>query len=1339
MGMPPSLSIDALLAANSYQRSESGTILTPRASTFGPPQEDLHDIQEEEEGTPRATPRGSLGRQRSRSFPAKGTAAQESGRFCMVDPNPAQVVPAQQPERVEELRDPRRTTLTTNEDSNLHKANVLARVGRMGRRGSVERGSTGGGGEKGKGRQSTAGGMGAAAGMAQLSIVDLAKGAGGYGFTCAQKGPLMVVFDVEASSEAAAAGVEVGDQLMMVQDLEGQLPPKSPGQVTWVEKHTPAVVAVIRGSKRCRFFFKPGARPKATALLPASLTPPAAADSSRASSSGGRSSSAAPVASKSFGIGRRLSMKPRQAQAPPRLSATQEPVVLPKAADDTAQLSIVDLAKKAGGYGFTCAQKGELMVVFDVEASSEAAAAGVEVGDQLMMVQDLEGRLPSKTPGAAVWVGAAHVTMVTSVIKDSARCRFSFKPKAPARPLVPTLNIKKPAAVRAGNVASRAERARRQSVQGTTEGPQLPGKDEYEQSQWLTLGLELAAADLDIKEVAQLGDEARVATAAARAWRMKHAGDAAAPTRVGDTMQMLDMGERLAGVNLDEDAEGQLSGPMRAAVAAAKTLQSKGAHTPRAAGSPVKGKAAVEDLSSAWLELGAELDDLGLDEDAEGQLGTHARDAMVVARALKKTGAPVEKKKAEGADGKRWLELGETMAGLGLDDETECTLSAQMRAAMSVARALATQSVKTPRAGLAAEAGQNWLDLGAELDELGLDEDAEGGLSTHARDALVAARALKVAAPKVTARGNKTARRGSRVADTGAAQPNPHADQHWLELGETMVGLGLDDDTECTLSAQMRAAMSVARALKTKGVKTPRGGGGDGVVAEAGRNWLDLGAELDELGLDEDAEGQLSSHAHDALVAARALKVKVHGPAAVATPRSRAQGFDAAKQWMGLGAAVVGLGLEEQAQSNFSAQMRAAMSAVRSLPAKSNQLGNGAGQSWLALGVELDELGLDEDVEGRLESHARDALVAARAMKMQIAKTAKTPRFAMAEEADGQLSSKARNKVMESQHFLDFGATLAGLGLGDEAEGTLSAQMRAAMSVARSLELPVAKGVRDEGQAWIELGAELDELGLDEATEGGLSSHVRDALVAARSLKGADGGLSAQARNKLAATKGDGGKRWLELGATLEGLGLGDAAESTLSAQMRAAISVVRTLGAIGHTLPSNVAGSNWLELGAELDDLGLDEDMEAELSSYARDALVAARALRMADAAAMRGVPTGGDGDGIDLDEDEEEVANVALGDTMQKRKAMSRRGAVHMDWVAFGAELLGHTELLGLDLDNDAFEAKLSTQTRDAIKAARAMREFGMENDDHEQRLMGEEDIASTPACKRSLAMGC
>ena len=82
-------------------------------------------------------------------------------------------------------------------------------------------------------------------------------------------------------------------------------------------------------------------------------------------------------------------------------------------------------------------------------------------------------------------------------------------------------------------------------------------------------------------------------------------------------------------------------------------------------------------------------------------------------------------------------------------------------------------------------------------------------------------------------------------------------------------------------------------------------------------------------------------------------------------------------------------------------------------------------------------------------------------------------------------------------------------------------------------------------------------------------------------------------------------------------------------------------------------------------------------LSSYARDALVAARALRMMDAKAHRGIPTGGDG-GLDLDEEEEEVANVALGDTMQKRKYVRRRRAMHMDWVAFGTELIGHTARL-------------------------------------------------------------
>ena len=165
---------------------------------FAAPQEDLNDIAEESEGG-WGTPRFS---RRSSSFPARGSSAghmvDPNPGACMVDPNPAPASRVeQQPERVEELRDPRRTTVTNDEDNALHKANVLARVGRAtGRRGSTEvRGSTNAGGR----RQSTAAGAGGAAGMAQLSIVDLNKKPGGYGFTCAQKGPLMVVFDVDPS------------------------------------------------------------------------------------------------------------------------------------------------------------------------------------------------------------------------------------------------------------------------------------------------------------------------------------------------------------------------------------------------------------------------------------------------------------------------------------------------------------------------------------------------------------------------------------------------------------------------------------------------------------------------------------------------------------------------------------------------------------------------------------------------------------------------------------------------------------------------------------------------------------------------------------------------------------------------------------------------------------------------------------------------------------------------------------------------------------------------------------------------------------------------------------
>ena len=49
----------------------------------------------------------------------------------------------------------------------------------------------------------------------------------------------------------------------------------------------------------------------------------------------------------------------------------------------------------------------------------------------------------------------------------------------------------------------------------------------------------------------------------------------------------------------------------------------------------------------------------------------------------------------------------------------------------------------------AREQGNAWLELAAELDDLHLDEDVESGLSTHARDALVAARALKAHMPSI--------------------------------------------------------------------------------------------------------------------------------------------------------------------------------------------------------------------------------------------------------------------------------------------------------------------------------------------------------------------------------------------------------------------------------------------------------------------------------------------------------------------------------------------------------------------------------------------------------------
>ena len=60
--------------------------------------------------------------------------------------------------------------------------------------------------------------------------------------------------------------------------------------------------------------------------------------------------------------------------------------------------------KGQNGYGIYFSQKDDKMVVTKLDVKSEAEKAGVQPGDRLIKVRDLDGKLPAEDPGAAIEV-----------------------------------------------------------------------------------------------------------------------------------------------------------------------------------------------------------------------------------------------------------------------------------------------------------------------------------------------------------------------------------------------------------------------------------------------------------------------------------------------------------------------------------------------------------------------------------------------------------------------------------------------------------------------------------------------------------------------------------------------------------------------------------------------------------------------------------------------------------------------------------------------------------------------------------------------------------------------
>jgi C-terminal processing protease CtpA/Prc len=97
-------------------------------------------------------------------------------------------------------------------------------------------------------------------------------------------------------------------------------------------------------------------------------------------------------------------------------------------ADDEPKFDVaVNVYKGADGYGiyFTC-KDGEISVT-KLDPNSEAMRSGVQPGDRLVSVQDLDKKLPLESPGSEVDVSPANYRESLELVRNMKYCRLAFK------------------------------------------------------------------------------------------------------------------------------------------------------------------------------------------------------------------------------------------------------------------------------------------------------------------------------------------------------------------------------------------------------------------------------------------------------------------------------------------------------------------------------------------------------------------------------------------------------------------------------------------------------------------------------------------------------------------------------------------------------------------------------------------------------------------------------------------------------------------------------------------------------------------------------------------------
>eukprot|EP00967_Tisochrysis_lutea_P123203 scaffold204774_cov28-Tisochrysis_lutea.AAC.1 len=436
----------------------------------------------------------------------------------------------------------------------------------------------------------------------------------------------------------------------------------------------------------------------------------------------------------------------------------------------------------------------------------------------------------------------------------------------------------------------------------------------------------------------------------------------------------IDFGRELDFVGLHEEEERALSGQGRDAIVAARILRAR--EKPEAVPSHATRRGTPPDLGSicregaerrppgrGMVDFGIELDSIGLSEAEENELSAQGRDALMAARILRTREA------TENAPNKPGHHMPSMPANSKNQAEgAESTLSVPDRP---------------------------WMAFGCELDDLGLTEAEEKSLSFSGRDALLAARALRSreaqeAKPSKMRNGPRSVQKlpdggksegvkfipGIPHRAQGSEQGQVSDEEHfektpslpkrsWIDFGRELDSVGMTEAEEKKLSRQGREALLAARLLRARegpelrpshanrrNDATPgrtRNSECDEKFPSAPiRPWVDFGCELDDLGLSEEGEMELSCQARDALLAARTLRAR-EAP--------------------------------EAPTSKSSTPSSAPAGILVDMPGDDVGLANKLRGPWLDFGAELESIVLSEAEERALVGPARDAFDVARGLR----------------------------------------------------------------------------------------------------------------------------------------------------------------------------------------------------------------------------------------------------------------------------------------------------------------------------------------------------------------------